>query len=252
MNSRGDYEFIKRGIAQLELKHKFKLRIAYYQNQSDVPKDGHCNITHIIKLINCLDRNKYKPENIRTPHPTRGFVSAAQLKDEEKERIALMMHLLPQALWIEQKLCEHIHKYFTDKRRMNRDELASVNTKKNMFLPDNRYSYGFSVPADFALPIVASYRVFLDEKYRWVIPFEDFAEDYLQKVWDDFFKSYLIRQKLKGGVGVSVQVERDTSLWSSIYALAQQYLNKYLAEKVAKQEKASPRENLVLTARPSI
>ncbi|RCJ29447.1 hypothetical protein A6770_22220 [Nostoc minutum NIES-26] len=58
--------------------------------------------------------------------------------------------------------------------------VGSNTTRKNTLLPDSRYSFGFSAPADIAMPIVAAYRVFLDEQYNWVIPFDQFAEDFLQ------------------------------------------------------------------------
>ena len=34
---------------------------------------------------------------------------------------------------------------------------------------------GFGAPADLALPIIASYRVFLDKDYSWLLPFDEFA-----------------------------------------------------------------------------
>jgi hypothetical protein len=70
-NARGDYDFIKHYLAQLELTSDSKFRIAYYQNQSGAPRNAHCNVTHLFKLINCLDRNRYNPDgNTRSKHPT--------------------------------------------------------------------------------------------------------------------------------------------------------------------------------------
>jgi hypothetical protein len=62
VNARGDYKFIKQFLAKLEREQETKFRIAYYQNQSGTPKSPQCNVNHLIKLINCLDRNRYNPD----------------------------------------------------------------------------------------------------------------------------------------------------------------------------------------------
>ncbi|MHC5722200.1 MAG: AIPR family protein, partial [Nostoc sp.] len=56
VNARGDYKFIKQYLADLELAEDRKFRIAYYQNQSGAPRNAQCNVNHLLKLINCLDR----------------------------------------------------------------------------------------------------------------------------------------------------------------------------------------------------
>ncbi|MFS0520265.1 AIPR family protein, partial [Nostoc sp. UIC 10607] len=102
VNARGDYKFIKQYLAQLEQKEDRKFRIAYYQNQSGAPRNAQCNVNHLVKLINCLDRNRYNPDgNKRTKHPA-GMSLPSNITDAERERLTALLPLLTHALWIEQ------------------------------------------------------------------------------------------------------------------------------------------------------
>ncbi|WP_292801156.1 AIPR family protein [Nostoc sp. NMS7] len=180
VNARGDYKFIKQYLAQLEQKEDRKFRIAYYQNQSGAPRNAQCNVTHLLKLLYCLDRNKYNPDgNKRTKHPA-GMSLPSNITDVERERLTALLPLLTHALWIEQRLYEIIQEHISNPRRKGANDLASIDIRKTTLLPDSKYSFGFGAPTDLALPIIASYRVFLDKDYKWILPFNEFAEDFLQ------------------------------------------------------------------------
>jgi AIPR protein len=241
VNARGDYKFIKQCLAQLELEEERKFRIAYYQNQSGAPKNPQCNVNHLIKLMNCLDRNKYNPEkNNRAKHPP--VSKTPSLSEAETERLTRLLPLLPKALWLEQRLFEIIQEHITNPRRKGVVDLASIDTRKNTLLPDSRYSFGFSAPADIALPIVASYRVFLDEQYNWIIPFEEFAENFLQHLWTNYYKKYLVSEKTAGNT-VGSKICRNPEIWDSLYVCAQSYLNQHLMKLVNSKR----REEFTLT-----
>ncbi|AFZ61088.1 AIPR family protein [Anabaena cylindrica FACHB-243] len=242
VNARGDYDFIKSYLAQLELKESRKFRVAYYQNQSGVPKNTHCNVTHFFKLLNCLDRNRYNPEgNTRSKHPAVSN-SPSQLSDAERERLTKLLPLLTKAMWIEQRLYEIIQEYISKPKRKGINDLASIDMRKNTLLADSRYSFGFGAPGDLALPIVASYRVFLDKDYNWIVPFEDFSEDFLQQLWDSYFRKYLISEKIAGNT-VGAKICRNQEIWDSLYIFAQSYLNQLLVKMV----NSAKREELTLS-----
>ncbi|BAZ49251.1 hypothetical protein NIES4103_18620 [Nostoc sp. NIES-4103] len=97
VNARGDYKFIQQYLGQLERAEDRKFRIAYYQNQSGVPKNAQCNVNHLLRLLNCLNRNKYNPDsNKRAKHPPMNS-SPSQITDAERERLTLLLPLLPKA-----------------------------------------------------------------------------------------------------------------------------------------------------------
>jgi hypothetical protein len=239
VNARGDYKFIKQYLAQLEQKEERKFRIAYYQNQSGAPRNAQCNVNHLLKLINCLDRNRYNPDgNKRTKHPA-GMSPPSNITDTERERLTALLPLLSQALWIEQRLYEIIQDYISNPRRKGVNDLASIDIRKTTLLPDSKYSFGFGAPTDLALPIIASYRVFLDQDYKWILPFDEFAEDFLQHLWTNYFRKYLVSEKTAGNT-VGTKISRNQEIWESLYISAQSYLNQYLMKMVnsGKQEEA--------------
>jgi hypothetical protein len=247
-NAKGDYDFLKNYIAQLELDSDSKLRVAYYQNQTGVPKNGHCSVMHIFRLINCFDRNRYNPDSSTlTKHPTGDHV-ARVITVSEKARLSKLLHLLPQALWIEQRLYSIIQEHISNPKRKGNCDLASINTSKNTLLPDCKYSFGFSAPADLSLPLVASYRVFLDLDYNWLIPFDEFADQFATHVWNIYFRKYLINQKTAGNT-VGAKICRDRDVWEQMYIIAQSYLNKHLMNMVDKSSKSKTEEKFTLTAR---
>jgi hypothetical protein len=241
VNARGDYKFVKQFLAQLEREQDTKFRVAYYQNQSGAPKSPQCNVNHLIKLMNCLDRNKYNPEsNKRAKHPP--VSNTPSLSNAERERLTKLLPLLPKALWLEQRLFQIIQDHITNPRRKGVNDLASIDTRKNTLLPDSRYSFGFSAPADIAMPIVAAYRVFLDEQYNWIIPFDELAESFLQYLWSNYYKKYLVSEKLAGNT-VGSKICRNPEIWDSFYVSAQSYLNQHLMKMVNSNKK---REELKL------
>jgi hypothetical protein len=231
VNARGDYKFIKQYLAQLEQKEDRKFRIAYYQNQSGAPRNAQCNVNHLLKLINCLDRNRYNPDgNKRTKHPA-GMSPPSNITDTERERLTALLPLLTHALWIEQRLYEIIQDYISNPRRKGVNDLASIDIRKTTLLPDSKYSFGFGAPTDLALPIIASYRVFLDKDYKWILPFNEFAEDFLQHLWTNYFRKYLVSEKTAGNT-VGTKISRNQEIWESLYISAQSYLNQHLVKMV--------------------
>ncbi|MBD2249669.1 AIPR family protein, partial [Nostoc sp. FACHB-888] len=227
VNARGDYKFIKQYLVQLERAEDRKFRIAYYQNQSGAPRNAQCNVTHLLKLLYCLDRKKYNPDsNKRTKHPV-GMSLPSNITDAERERLTALLPLLSQALWIEQRLYEIIQDHISSPRRKGSNDLASIDIRKTTLLPDSKYSFGFGAPTDLALPIIASYRVFLDKDYKWILPFNEFAEDFLQHLWTNYFRKYLVSEKTAGNT-VGTKISRNQEIWESLYISAQSYLNQHL------------------------
>ncbi|PAX52127.1 AIPR family protein [Brunnivagina elsteri] len=240
-NARGDYDFIKQYLAGLEMELGIKFRIAYYQNQSGTPVNAHCNVNHLFKLVNCLDRNRYNPENLRSKHPT-SLSSTTKITGVEKERLIKLLPLLPQALWIEQKFYEVIQEYITNPKRKGGNDLASIDLRKNTLLPDSRYSFGFGAPADLVMPVVASFRAFLDKDYQWILPFEEFALELIRHLWDNYYRKYLISEKTAGN-SIGARLSRNIDIWETMYISALTYSNRYLMNK----HKLLNQENLVLS-----
>ncbi|MBD2505523.1 AIPR family protein [Anabaena azotica] len=236
VNARGGYQFIKKYLAQLELEEETKFRIGYHQNQNGVPKNPHCNVNHLIKLITCLDRNKYNPQKSKGKHPP--VSNNPSLTDAERERLSRLLPLLSKAMWIEQRLFKIIEEHITNPRKKGVIDLASIDPRKNTLLPDSRYSFGFSAPADIAMPIVAAYRVFLDETYNWLIPFDEFAEDFLQHLWNNYYRKYLVSEKLAGNT-VGSKICRNPVIWDNLYVSAQSYLNQRLLKMVESNNQRS-------------
>ncbi|MGB3756499.1 MAG: AIPR family protein [Rivularia sp. (in: cyanobacteria)] len=249
MNARGDYDFIKEYVAKLQKQSQVKYRIAYYQNQSSAPNDSHCSINHIYKIINCLDCIRYNPDNgkKRGKHP-KSLGMSGDISEPEKQRMSKLLHLLPQALWIEARLHEIIHSYISHPQRKGSNPLASIDTRKNTLLADSRYSFGFSTPGDLAIPVIAAYRVFLDNRYQWVLPFEEFREDLIQHLWKKHFLDYLKKEKIAGN-SIGARLSRSTELWEDLYTSAAMYQNKLYRQIVNKEKNgASSRKapNLIL------
>jgi hypothetical protein len=111
------------------------------------------------------------------------------------------------------------------------NDLASIDIRKTTLLPDSKYSFGFGAPTDLALPIIASYRVFLDKDYKWILPFNEFAEDFLQHLWANYFRKYLVSEKTAGNT-VGTKISRNQEIWESLYISAQSYLNRHLVKMV--------------------
>ncbi|MCC5659858.1 AIPR family protein [Nostoc sp. XA010] len=240
VNARGDYKFIKQYLVQLERAEDRKFRIAYYQNQSGAPRNAQCNVTHLLKLLYCLDRNKYNPDgNKRTKHPA-GMSLPSNITDAERERLTALLPLLTHALWIEQRLYEIIQEHISSPRRKGSNDLASIDIRKTTLLPDSKYSFGFGAPTDLVLPIIASYRVFLDKDYKWILPFDEFAEDFLQHLWANYFRKYLVSEKTAGNT-VGTKISRNQEIWESLYISAQSYLNSSLVKMVNSSKSEEPK-----------
>ncbi len=226
MNAKGRYDFIKKYLQELELESDKKFRISYYQNQSDAPSSTHCSINHVIKLLVCLDCNRYNPDAKTRRHPTISSLPR-EIKDSDQERISKLLHLFPQALWIEIKLYEIIHQYLIHPQRKGVDSnpLASIDIRKNTLLCDSEYSFGFGAPADLSLPIVAAFRVFLDSEYNWVLPFDEFCEDLIKHLWRTHLLDYLKKEKIAGN-SIGARISRNNELWENLYTCASMYQNK--------------------------
>ncbi|MBD2535381.1 abortive phage infection protein, partial [Nostoc flagelliforme FACHB-838] len=140
-------------------------------------------------------------------------------------------------------LFKTIEEHITNPRKKGVIDLASIDARKNTLLPDSRYSFGFSAPADIAMPIVAAYRVFLDENYNWLIPFDDFAEDFLQHLWANYYRKYLVSEKLAGNT-VGSKICRNPIIWDNLYVSAQNHLNQQLLKMVGSNN--NKREQLTL------
>ena len=225
MNARGEYEFIKAFLTKVAREENTTFRIAYYQNQSDAPRNPHCSIKHVYKLIRSLDCVRYNPNNkaARGRHPSTKNVPS-EFSEAEAQKLKKMLHLLPQAFWIEAQVYATIEKYLSNPRQKGNNPLAGVNLSRNTLLPDRRYSFGFSAPGDLALPIVSAFRVFLDTEYQWVIPFDEFAIDLVEHLWKTHFLDFLKTEK-KNGNPLGERIERCKELWQSLYVSAAMLLN---------------------------
>jgi hypothetical protein len=75
---------------------------------------------------------------------------------------------------------------------------------------------------------------------KWIIPFDEFAEDFLQHLWGNYFRKYLVSEKTAGNT-VGTKISRNQEIWESLYISAQSYLNQYLMKMVnsGKQEEES-------------
>lgn len=168
----------------------------------------------------------------------------SQISDTERERLTALLPLLTHALWIEQRLYELIQEHISNPRKKGINDLASIDIRKTTLLPDSKYSFGFGAPTDLALPIIASYRVFLDQDYKWILPFNEFAEDFLQHVWTNYFRKYLVSEKTAGNT-VGTKISRNQEIWESLYISAQSYLNQHLVKIVNSRNQS---EKLTLTS----
>uniref|UniRef100_UPI0026B31BAB hypothetical protein n=1 Tax=Nostoc flagelliforme TaxID=1306274 RepID=UPI0026B31BAB len=162
----------------------------------------------------------------------------SNITDAERERLTALLPLLTHALWIEQRLYEIIQDHISNPRRKGANDLASIDIRKTTLLPDSKYSFGFGAPTDLALPIIASYRVFLDKDYKWILPFNEFAEDFLQHLWTNYFRKYLVSEKTAGNT-VGTKISRNQEIWESLYISAQSYLNQHLMQMVNSSKEES-------------
>ena len=95
--------------------------------------------------------------------------------------------------------------------------LASISINGNSLLLDGT-AYGFRAPETLALPIVSAFRVFLDDKYEWILPFDSFATQVTQKLWT-FVRNELKKEKGKGNNGITT-VYRQPGFWGDLCMIA--------------------------------
>ncbi|MHC5747248.1 MAG: AIPR family protein, partial [Nostoc sp.] len=67
--------------------------------------------------------------------------------------------------------------------------------------------------------------------YKWILPFNEFAEDFLQHLWNNYFRKYLVSEKTAGNT-VGTKISRNQEIWESLYISAQSYLNQHLVKMV--------------------
>ncbi|MCC5633658.1 AIPR family protein [Nostoc sphaeroides CHAB 2801] len=57
------------------------------------------------------------------------------------------------------------------------------------------------------------------------------AEDFLQQLWTNSFRKYLVSEKTAGNT-VGTKISRNQEIWESLYISAQSYLNQHLVKMV--------------------
>ncbi len=245
VNARGGYDFVKRFIEQLEREQDIKYKVAYYQNQSGVPKDPRCSVQHLCKILICLDRVKYDYSSSgRSQHPF-SLVVPQFLSPKETERLQKLLPLLSQGLWIERELYKLIEKYITSPSVKGNCHLASISLSGNSLLADGS-AFGFKAPAVLSLLIIASFRVFLDNDYQWTLPFDEFAPSVLNKLWDRL-RSDLKTEMGKGNNAIATTLYRQVNFWSSLCNTSLEEKNRILEHMTREMRKQTvpPVLNLV-------
>ena len=214
VNARGGYDFVKRFIDKLEDELDIKYKVAYYQNQGGVPKDPRCSVQHLCKILICLDRVKYDYSSTgRSQHPS-SLTVPQFLSPKETERLQKLLPLLPYGLWIERELYKLIEKYITNPAVKGNFNLASISLSGNSLLADGS-AFGFKTPSVLSLPIIASFRVFLDNDYQWTLPFDEFKTSVLNKLWERL-RSELKAEMGKGNNAIGTTLYRQVNFWSSL------------------------------------
>ena len=117
-------------------------------------------------------------------------------------------NLLPQGLWIERELYKLIEKYITHPAVKGNCHLASISLSGNSLLVDGS-AFGFKAPAVLSLPLIAAFRVFLDEDYQWTLPFDEFKTSVMNKMWER------LRSELKTEFSKGIRLwRRKIEFWS--------------------------------------
>ena len=228
VNARGGYDFIKRFIEKLEREQDIKYKVAYYQNQTGVPKDSRCSVQHLCKILICLDRVKYDYSSSgRSQHPS-SLVVPRFLSPKETERLQKLLPLLSQGLWIERELYKLIEKYITHPSVKGNCHLASISLSGNSLLADGN-AFGFKAPAVLSLPIIAAMRVFLDEDYQWTLPFDEFKTELMNKMWERL-RSELKAEYSKGNNAIATTLYRQVNFWSSMCNTSLEEKNRILEQ----------------------
>jgi AIPR protein len=217
INAKGGFEFIRHYLEELEVREGKHYKVAYYQNQTGVPKDNRCSVLHLCKIILCLDRVKY---NFARPgmsqHPW--SLTTPNLNNPDAvERMHSLLPLFPQGFWIEKQVYNLLSEYLNHPSVKGSCNLASISINSNSLLLDGT-AYGFRAPEILALPIVSAFRVFLDDKYEWILPFDSFATQVTQKLWI-FVRNELKKEKGRGNNGITT-VYRQPGFWGDLCMIA--------------------------------
>ncbi|MCL1475350.1 AIPR family protein [Argonema antarcticum] len=228
LNAQGVFEPIREYINMLNEKQGLQLRIAYYQNQEGVGRSLHCSVAHVYDLLFHLDRMKHdftKPG--KYSHP-KGSVSSSAIKSEAATtRLIELLPLLQDALWIEKHLYQLVQKHLEHPSVKGVSNLVGVKAKGTICLMDGTY-FGFTAPVPFSLPVVAAYRVFLDEERpcdRWVAPFLKFSPILMQELWK-WYREELKKEKARGNESFTSLI-RNPVFWSDMCLVAQQVYRKF-------------------------
>jgi len=238
VNARGGYDIIKRFIEHMESELDIKYKVAYYQNQTGVPKDPRCSVQHLCKILICLDRLKYDySRSGKSQHPSCSIAGPQLVSPKETERLQKLLPLLPQALWIERELYKSLEKYITSPSVKGNCHLASISLSGNSLLADGS-AFGFKAPAILSLPIIAAFRVFLDPDYQWSLPFNDFAPLLVNKMWERL-RGDLKTEFSKGNNAIATTLYRQANFWSSMCNTSLEEKNKIL-EQMTRQMKTVP------------
>jgi hypothetical protein len=88
----------------------------------------------------------------------------------------------------------------------------------------------------------------LDKDYKWILPFNEFAEDFLQHLWTNYFRKYLVSEKTAGNT-VGTKISRNQEIWESLYISAQSYLNQHLVKMVNSSKSEEPKVTEVTNKR---
>ena len=190
------------------------IKLPIIKTKQECQKDPRCSVQHLCKILICLDRVKYDYSSSgRSQHPS-SLVVPRFLSPKETERLQKLLPLLSQGLWIERELYKLIEKYITHPAVKGNCHLASISLSGNSLLADGS-AFGFKAPAVLSLPIIAAFRVFLDEDYQWTLPFDDFKTEVMNKMWERL-KSELKTEYSKGNNAIATTLYRQVNFWSSM------------------------------------
>lgn len=225
VNILGKFDFFKEQLKDYEHNIKF------YKNEDltldSISKDGRSSISHILRLVLCLDVQTYNYQKLKGfKHPLGLVTSGAVLSDTKIERAKELFELFSDAFWLEKQIYLKLHNLAQHNHKGGIAHLGkfvqnSKNIKQNIGLIDGT-RLPYKVHATFSLPLISAFRSYIDEDSgTWREDFFSFAPQLLSYLWKVYLE--LLKAEIKSGNTSFTTVVRNQGIWQTLIQQAIYY-----------------------------
>jgi hypothetical protein len=163
-------------------------KIAYYENQPDIPNCPQCEFNHLLKLLGVLDAKKFDWQHKSVTHPVNWVTSTASHYDSMFQSALRLKHLIEDVVAIEEYLFDQALEYLQNGEMVPCFKLIQGSDEsyvgKLLYLPTGKH-YPVRCAESVVFPIVSAFRLWLDDNDQWVAPFPSFGRRLVNRLWSN-------------------------------------------------------------------